>query len=1118
MGINMLHLLLGRTGTGKTQEVYRLIAEYAQKDEKGMILIVPEQFSFASERAVLRMLGAKGAAKVEILSFTRLADAVFREYGGLSGKKVSDAGRAVLMSLALDGVQEELELYHRQALRTDMISSLLHTADELKISCISPDMLMEASDSLADGTLKKKTGELALIFSAYDALVNQSYYDERDVLTRLYEVLLEKHFFEGRVVFVDAFKGYTPQEMRILSRIFSDAREVYLTLGTDSLTDKEDGIGLFSPLKKTGSRLLQLAKKHGVKVAPPVTLSQQHRFQNGALAALEEGLFDPLACAYTGDCKPVTLCAAQNVYEECDYIASNIKKLLRTENMHCKEIAVIARNGEEYRPILMSAFEKYEIPFFNDNRQPVDTQPLMTLIRHLFELLDGGTTDTIFHYLKTGLAGLQVEEISLLENYTFTWDITARRWESEWTEHPDGFGMSFSEDDVKKLEEINRLRAGVIEPVLRFKKNAADKNGEEITRELFSFLEDIHAAEHLKELAMQFAANGENELAQEQGRLWDLLMNLLDVMAQVLNGRGLTLRRYGELLNLVISLQDIGSIPQGIDEVAFGSADRMRPVQPKVVFVIGANDGVFPAPPVSAGLFTDTDRRSLMDMGLELPGGLQEQTVEERYLAYSALCAASEMLFVTYARTDSTGKAMSPSVIAAQIKRILPECRMQDTSALDGMDWLEAKKPAFEWAARHWRENSGLENCLKDYFSGQESYQRQTAAVERAAEGAPFQIHDSGTAKALFGENMYVSASRIENYYQCHFAYFCRYGLGVQAARPARLDALQTGTVIHFVLERLIRRHGGKGMAQLSDDALEEKIRSLLFDYLEEYMGGSENKTARFHYLFGRIVKTLLELISVLRLEFSQSMFEPVDFELNIEHGGDIAPYVLSLPGGGTVAVRGKVDRVDVMHSGGVAYVRVIDYKSGVKKFQLSDVLSGLNMQMLIYLFTILHNGGERYGDMIPAGVLYMPAKRPEPSLSRHAEGKEIEKEKIKAVAMNGIVLDDPLVIHGMEKDGKGIFIPAKITADGGTSGTVIRLAQMGTLQTKIEALIQEMAQSLHAGEIQAFPASSGNYHVCDWCDFRSVCGHSDEDACNHIPELKHFDALKALGEEEKNG
>lgn len=1111
----MLHLLLGRTGTGKTREIYRLISEYAQKGEDGMILIVPEQFSFASERAVLHTLGAKGAAKIEILSFTRLADAVFREYGGMSGKKVSDAGRAVIMSLALEGVQDELELYRRHALRTDMIASLLHTADELKISCISPDMLMEVSGGMEDGTLKKKTGELALILSAYEALVAQSYYDERDILTRLYEVLLERRFFEGRTVFIDSFKGYTPQEMQILSRIFADAREVYLTLGTDSLADKEDGIGLFSPLKKTGNRLLQLAKKNSVKAAPPVTFIQQHRFQNGALAALEAGLFDPLAVPYTEDCTPVTLCAAQNVYEECDYVASAIKNLLRTENMRCKEIAVIARNAEEYRPILMAAFEKYEIPFFNDNRQPVDTQPLMTLIRYIFELLDGGTTDTIFHYLKTGLTGLSVEEISLLENYTFTWDITARQWEDAWTEHPDGFGMPFSAQDVEKLEEINRLRECVVAPVLRLKKNTSEKTGEEITWELFLFLEDIHVAEHLKDLAGQFASSGENELAHEQGRLWDLLMNLLDEMAQVLNGRAVTVKRYGELLNLVISLQDIGSIPQGIDEVAFGSADRMRPAQPKAVFVIGANDGVFPASPSSAGLLSDLDRRSLMDMGLELPGGLQEQTVEERYISYNALCAASERLYVTYARTDSAGKALSPSVIVSQIKRILPECCVLDTSTLDDMNWLEAKKPAFEWTARHWRESCGLEACLKDYFSGQEEYLRQTAAVKRAAEGAPFRINDNGKAKDLFGENMYVSASRIENYYQCHFAYFCRYGLGVQAARPARLDAVQTGTVIHFVLERLIRQFGGKGMAQLSDEALEQEIRSLLSAYLEECMGGSENKTARFHYLFGRIAKTLLELIAVLRLEFSQSLFEPVDFELNIEHAGDIPPYILSLPGGGTVAVRGKVDRVDVMHSGGVSYVRVIDYKSGTKKFQLSDVLSGLNMQMLIYLFTIIQNGGERYGDMIPAGVLYMPAKRPEPSLNRHADGKEIEKEKIKSVAMNGLVLDDPMVVHGMEKDGKGIFIPAKVTADGGASGTIIRLAQIGKLQARIESLVKDMAQSLHAGKIQAFPVGSGNYHVCDWCDFRSVCGHSDEDACNHIPELKHFDALRALEEEE---
>lgn len=1109
----MLRLILGRAGSGKTHEIYRRIAQAAADGEERMILLVPEQFSFASERAILHLLGSSGAGKIEILSFTRLADSVFREYGGLAGTRLDDAGRAVLMSLALEKVKDNLQLYRRQAEKTEMVAALLQTVDELKLSCVSPDALGNASASLGESSAGKKARELALIFAAYDALVAQSFLDERDVLTRLAEALQGRDFFKNRLVFVDSFKGFTAQELQILSCVISGAKETYVTLGTASLTETEDGMGLFSVLKKTGRRLVEEAKKHHVAVAPPVVLHKPQRFQNQALEALEAGLFDPCAAAFDGNADCVKIFSAQSIYEECEFTASQIKKLLRESSLRCREIAVIARNMDDYKPTLIAALEKYDIPFFNDNRRPVDTQPIMALMRCVFEILEWSGSDSFFHYLKTGLTDLTVEEISLLENYVFTWSITARQWKTDWSGHPDGFGAAFTRDAQEKLEEINALRKRVVSPIIRLEAAIADASGDEIAESIFYFLEEISASENLRLLARRFAENCEIELAGEQGRLWDLLMEILNQTAVTLRGRHVAPKRFGELLNLVISLQSVGNIPQGIDEAAIGSADRIRTSNPRVVFILGANEGVFPRTPESAGLLTDLDRLALADAGLEISGNLQDETVDERYIAYSSLCAACESLFVTYSRADFKGGALAPSVIVTQIKELLPSCKCLEASDISELDWLEGKKPAFEWMAAHMSEPSGLESGLKSYFGEREEYRSRIDAVERAGRGAVLKINNTEKARELFGENMALSASRIEQFYHCPFSYFCRYGLGVKAPMPAELDAMQTGTVVHYVLEHLIEKHGGKGLSEVAQQTLYDEISSFLTEYLNECMGGVQDKTSRFQYLFNRIAKTLWELVKVMSLEFAQSEFEPVDFELKIDRDGEVQPYVLSLPGGGVVAVRGKVDRVDVMQRNGVSYVRIIDYKSSNKSFRLSDVLAGLNMQMLIYLFTIIQNGGERYGTMLPAGILYMPAKRPEASLGRHASQSEIQKEKIKAVAMNGLVLDDPLVIRGMEHDAEGIFIPAKINAKGGTAGTVIRLAQMGRLEEKVSALIAQMGEMLHCGEVGAVPSLARGSLACDWCDFKSVCGHADDDAVNRIFDIKHADVLKTLEE-----
>lgn len=1111
----MLNLILGRTGTGKTTYLQNIISQKAAENEP-VIFIVPEQFSFETERTLLDLLGPSKAGKIDVLSFTRLADAVSRVYGGFCGKKIDDAGRAVFMSIALEKVQDQLVLYNKYAGKTDMINLLLQTVAQLKNSCITPQLLAQSAAKLTGTGLKTKLSELAIIFEAYEALVAQSFSDDTDTLTKLADTLQENRFFEGKTVFLDGFKGYTQQELKIIENIVSSCTDAYIALGTDSLSDKENGLGLFSLLKRTGNRIVSIAKKHGVKVAPPVVLRENHRFKCDELAALEGSLFDPSAEAYDGASQAVTVCRAQNIYDECNYAASCIRKQLRTQGFRCREIAVIARDAQAYRTVLQEAFDKYQIPYYKDNRQPIHTQPLLLLVRYLFAFLTENSSDAIFHYLKTGIAGFSVEEISLLENYAFIWGLQGGAWQKPWYQHPKGFGHTFTNDDEKLLEQLNGLRERVITPLLKTKQAMKDKSGREITQCLYAFLEENGIAQNLKAFALELKEDGQTQLAYEQGQIWDKFMGILDQLYLTLDKTYLSLSRYADLLNLVVSLQDIGTIPQGLDEVTVGSADRIRVTGIRSVYILGANESIFPGTPVLSGLFSEADRQAMKDIGIEFFQDAQEQSVEERYIAYTALCAASETLTVTYSGADISSKALSPSVIIHQLRSILPNAKFINTADIDKLHWVETKQAGFEALAANWKEASPLSESLFHYFSSDDEFSSKFSALRRMTDGGKYAIEDRETAKRLFGENMFISASRIESYYRCAFAYFCRYGLGIQAPKPAALDALQTGTVIHFLLEKLVSEHSTE-LASLPSEVIEKETEAHLEEYLQTCMGGGADKTARFTYLFQRIAKTVCELMEVMKKELEQSSFVPTDFELSIDRDGDVQPCVLPLPDGGSVSVRGKIDRVDVMKANDISYIRIIDYKSGTKKFRLSDIFAGLNMQMLLYLFTLEKNGQKRYGNIIPSGILYLPAKRPEPSLPRGADKETVEAEKIKALKMNGMVLQDLLVIHSMEKDGEGIFIPAKVNAQGGITGTCITLSQLGKLSKKIEGLVTQMAMSLHDGDVQALPAVSPSLNSCDWCEYKCACGHEQGSEVRHVVEFKHSDALKRLEEETEN-
>lgn len=1113
----MLHLILGRAGAGKTTYVHKLLEDFVRDGEREMLLIVPEQYSFFTERALLERLGAKDAGKIEVLSFSRLAHSVFRIYGGKTGQHIDDSGRAILMSLALESVGDKLHVYARHKQSTAVITEMLGLSSEFKQNSVLPEEISEVSDGLPDCLLKEKTREISLILSAYDALVRRSFFDEQDSLTNLYDTLLEQEYFKNRTVVLDAFRGFTGQELRIIERILVQSKNTYITLCTDEIYPLQGDTGVFGHTKRTAGKLLEAAKKNNVPAANPLTLSGAGSFppeftraKEEALAALEAGLYVPAAPVYEKETQAITLVAAGDIVSECEFVAFSIKKLIREQGLRCRDIAVIARSAESYEAQLKSALKKCEVPVFIDKRQPVITQPLITMVRSAVEIAANGfSLDAVMRYLKTGLAGYTTEEISTLENYALLWNINGNRWLQEWTAHPGGYGSDLFDKDAELLAAVNQVRAGVSKPLAKLRAGFEDADGESAAKAVYELLKETGAGEHLKNLAIALEDNGEPAIALEQERLWDDLMAVLDNTATALKGSRLSAKRFRELFDLIISTRSLGTLPQGLDEITIGSADRIRTASPKAVFIVGANEGVFPANPVSSGVLNDLERKKLIDLGLKVSEPGEFKIIEERFISYTALCSASEKLYVSYARKDLSGAQLSPSELVAQIKSLFPNCRMRDTADIPDMETIEGAMPAFELTAKLQNKGGELYASLRAYFGGREDFRDKLQALERTIARKDFEM-ENRTAGELFGKNMYLSASRVESFSQCAFAYFCKYGLKAEPRKIAELDPLQKGTILHLVLEKLFSKYPGRKLIELGREQRLSEIRAIMDEYLEEKMGGMQEKPKRFAYLYNRLANIMDEVVSRLAREFENCSFEPVDFELKIDNDGSIPPYEIALQDGGTLKIHGSVDRVDKMEKDGKSYIRVVDYKSSGKNFSLADVLEGINMQMLIYLFAIWQNGASLYGDIIPAGVLYMAANAPTASLGRDAGPGEVETEKIKKSKMSGMLLKDRDIILGMEKDGEGVFIPAKLN-NGELTGTLITLEQIGKLKTKADEILGQMATALHNGNIKAYPAAVSNKTACDYCDYKTVCGRENGMPVRTVAKLDHEEALAMI-------
>ncbi len=1113
----MLRFILGRSGSGKTEAVRSVLKGMAQTSQKKLMLIVPEQSSFENERAMLRLLGAKDVQRVQVTSFSRLADAAFRRYGGAAGRRLDDGGRSIFMSLALEQVKEQLSFYRKSAEHTELIGLMLSASAEFKMCGVKPLELGQAVQSMPQGTLRQKMTELSLILSAYDALVAQSYIDPLDDLTRLKNILQEHDFFAGYTVALDSFQSFTVQEYDIINLILAQSDDLYAALCTDQLNDPECGMGLFSLVRRTAKSLMRMAKQNNVKIAAPELLQSGRRFANPALAAIESGVYRfgrSMASCKNND---VVIYEAKNGYDEAAFVASTIRNLVIEEQYRYSDFAVIARSPDQYRGILDTALERRQVPYFMDKPQAVDAEPLMRLVLSAFQIVQSGfSSDAVFSYLKTGLAGLNTEEISQLENYAFIWNISGKKWKEEWTEHPQGFTEKMTDHDVQKLKEINAGRAVVTVPLIRFADKLKDTDGEGMAAAVYGLLQEIKAPEHLKALAQHLSDCGEPGLADRQLRLWDLLMDILDQTALVLHGCPVTYTRYAELLHLVILANNMASIPQGLDEVTVGAADRIRTNAPKVVFLIGTVQGGFPLAPGNNCVFSDGERRELIQLGLPLNDTMEGVAVQERFLAYSAMSAASQKLYISYPVSGAAGEPSSPSSIPGEACSVLKNITVINELMLPQTYFANSKESAFELMAQQWNHNTTLSATLKDLFRERgEEYRLQ--AIDRAAQKRVAAFADTGRARALFGAAMHVSATQIEKFFLCRFQYFCRYGLNAKERRAAELDALEYGSLMHFLLEKLFRNIGHEKILAMKPDELKQEIIRLLNVYVETKLGGMQNKTPRFAYLFSRLADSAQVIALHIAEELSQSEFKPVDFELAIGSGG-IPPLKIPLPDGGEVEIDGKIDRVDLMTRDRVSYLRVIDYKTGHKEFRLSDVIYGVNMQMLIYLAALSENGDDRYGDVKPSGVLYMPANRPVISASRGTEQKKLDEEAAKKLRMDGLVLDDAEVITAMEHSAQGKYIPVALK-DGAPAKRdhVVSEQELTGVMRHIKGLVGGMARELHGGDVAALPLS-GDYDACAWCPYSAVCGHERDDPTREMQKWDREEVIKELTDENGGG
>ena len=1074
----MLKLLLGRAGTGKTARILRAIA--GQSGGRPQLLIVPEQHSHDMERRLCAEGGNSVSLYAEVLSFTRLASRVFSVTGGLAAPALDPGGRLLLMDVALKSVADQLKVYARPSRKPQFLTRLAATVDECKSSAISPEKLWEVARETG-GETGDKFSDLALICGAYEALTLRQGADPRDRLTRLTAALAECRWAEGRDIYLDGFTDFTPQERGVLEELVKQAGSVTVALTCDGLDGGDEDV--FAPARRTARQLLALARRCGTAAEARV-LTRQAGCGREALERVEAHLFDPVLPAFPGRPEGLELYRASGPYAEVERTAAELVRLAREEGYRWRELAVTARSMETYGPLIDLIFPRYGVPVFLARMDDVLQKPVLALVTAALDTVAGDYRyEDVFRYLKTGLAGLTPDETDRLENYVLKWDIRGSRWSQgkAWNFHPEGYGVPWTDRDRTRTEELDALRRRVSGPLEQL-RGAKEHTGAGLALALYRFLEEIGLAQRLAARGEELRQSGEAALAAEYEQLWDILCGALEQCSDLLGETPMEWDEFARLFRLVLSQYQVGSIPVSLDRVTAGEMPRLAHKHCKVLFLLGADDGALPAAAPSPGLLADADRSLLASFGLESAPRLTDKLWREMTIVYDTCALPSERLTVSWPAAGSGGEERRPSFLVKKLRTLFPDLEVVDERALAEDFRLAASRPALELAGRCPGVGRALKG-LPGYAPLVERMER-AAALERGSLTRP-------AVEALYGRRVPMSASRMDKYKSCHFSYFMQYGLKARPRKPAGFQAPEYGTFVHYVLEHALRERQGEEIPTRA------QVSAVVARYVEEELGGLEGETPRFRYLFRRLEKSVYAVVENVCQELARSDFQPIAFELGFGRGQDLPPVELTADGV-TVSVSGFVDRVDGWEKDGRLYLRVVDYKTGRKSFDLTDVWNGLGLQMLLYLFTLREEGQAVFGkEIVPSGVLYLPARDAVIAGSRTMTEAERRKEVDAQLRRKGLVLEDGDVLEAMEHtDGEPPrFLPVRVSRSSGaiTGDALVSAERLGRLEQHTRRILADIAAELAAGNIAADPFWRGpQQNACQWCDYAAACQFRD--------------------------
>jgi len=1118
-----LKLILGNSGSGKTEYMYREVVKAAEANvKKNYLVVVPEQFTMQTQRKLVDLSTNHAIMNIDVLSFQRLAYRIFDELGKTDIKILEETGKNLVLRKIAQEKEAQLTVLRGNMHRMGYIGEVKSFISELMQYNISPSQLEECiQGEKFPKSLTSKLQDISVMYQGFMEYLEGSYITQEELLQVLIYVAEDSKILKDSVLVLDEFTGFTPVQVELLRKLMPICSEIMVSLTIDAKENFFHSKGmqeLFDMPKKTICTMMDLAQQTHTEVLEPVVITggEKKRFKDApSLYFMEQNLFRTSYQRKFGETEEIQIFSLKSPKDELIWAARKINDLVQNHGYRYRDIAVVSGDVETYGNYAEQVCGKYEIPYFLDTTKEVLFHPFIEFVRGVLEVVSSDFSyHSVMRLLRTGYCQFEQKEIDKLENYLLATGIRGQKmWSKRWLRLP----KNERAYDLDRLEAIRQKFMGDLEPVLKvFAKQQSKKavgeaakvaffapTVEEMIKALYDYMQNLDVEKQLFEKEAELLQAGEQTKSKEYGQIYRVVMDLFEKCIQVLGQNRMTIHEFVEIMDAGFEAAKVAVIPPGYDTVTIGDIERTRLNHVKVLLFLGVNEGIVPKSVSQGGIISQYERDAMEAADITLSPSAREQAFIQKFYLYLNMTKPSHQLYLTYSRVDSEGKALRPSYLVRTILRMFPDMQVQEIDELEQMLDISTQAAAKDYFLANesmTRERSPEWYALAKCFMESEDEVIRTNS-KAILDAFYYQYnHDPIShvvAEAIYGKNIEGSVTRLENFARCAYSHYLTYGLKLHEREESGFESVDMGNLYHTAVEIYSKKlaESAYDWFTVPDATRDTFAQTAMEEAILAYPNLSIYATAENAHMAGRMNHIFKQTIWALTTQVRKGRFVPNDFEVSFSKADHLKALEFDLEDSNRILLRGRIDRLDTCEDDNRLYVKVIDYKSGNTKFDLVKLYHGMQLQLVVYMNAAMELEKKKYDkkEIVPGGLFYYHIDDPVVEITGEASEAEVQAAILKELKPDGLVNQEEAVYRAMddEFEQKSDVIPVELKKSGELSArsSVASAEEFEVLREYVNHNIVKTGNDIYKGKVQVAPFVEGQVSSCDYCPYKAVCG-----------------------------